>query len=263
MALAWAMLCFLLASGCAPMPGKAVMEVGGQTIAYVKRGTRPPAIVLQSGLGDGQSTWAQLLSALDPEQLAFAYDRPGYGDSPATSAARDPCSIATELRNTLQSAGVAPPYLLVGHSIGGLYQYAYARLYPEEVAGILLLDPTHPRHWQQIQERLPGIAFTLRTLRATLFTRVMRREFDDQAACNAQLAGLASPGVPIRMLVRTEFATGETAEFQTLVRELEGDWQTLLPGLIRTEAQGSGHYIHNDRTGLVLEQLALMGRPSG
>ncbi|MBK7417536.1 MAG: alpha/beta hydrolase [Dechloromonas sp.] len=61
----------------------------------------------------------------------FAYDRPGYGSNPASNTPRDPCTIATELRDQLRSAGLPPPYVLVGHSLGGLYQYVFARLYPE------------------------------------------------------------------------------------------------------------------------------------
>ena len=61
-------------------------------------------------------------------QAVFAYDRPGYAGNPASEALRDPCTVAAELRAQLRTAGLQPPYVLVGHSLGGLYQYVFARL---------------------------------------------------------------------------------------------------------------------------------------
>src|SRR5574343_1205197 len=115
-----------------------------------------PTVVLQAGLGDGQSAWRPVLPALQQLGPVFAYDRPGYGSAASVDGARDPCTIARELHALLQQQQVAPPYLLVGHSIGGLYQYVYARLYPQEVAGMVLLDPTHTEHWASMQQQVPA-----------------------------------------------------------------------------------------------------------
>jgi pimeloyl-ACP methyl ester carboxylesterase len=233
------------------------VPVDEPAIAHRTGGSRGPAVVFQSGLDDGLATWRPVLARLDADQRVWAYDRPGYGDSPARPGPRDACTIAAELRTALQRAAVPPPYLLVGHSLGGLYQLAFAKLYPGEVAGVLLLDPTHPQHWARLQQQAPGVATALMLLRSTAFTAVMRQEFDDQEGCTQRLAELPAPQVPARLLVRTRYGLGETAAFQRVVRDLQDDWvATQLPGLRRAEATGSGHYIHHDRTDLVLAQLA-------
>lgn len=67
-------------------------------------------------------------------------------------------SLGCELLSTV---GAQPPYLLVGHSLGGQYQYAYALLFPQDVAGMLLLDPTHPDHWTSLQREAPLTAATI------------------------------------------------------------------------------------------------------
>ena len=69
-----------------------------------------------------------MMEELASGQAVFAYDRPGYAGNPASEAPRDPCTVAAELRAQLRTAGLQPPYVLVGHSLGGLYQYVFARL---------------------------------------------------------------------------------------------------------------------------------------
>lgn len=155
----------ILLGGCATSPtARSPVLIQGQG---------SPALVLQSGFGDGKAIWQDVIAQLPPGHRVFAYDRPGSGDNPPVDGPRDPCSIADELHRMLHSAGVQPPYLLVGHSLGGLYQYVYARRYPEEVAGLLLLDPTHPRNWETVQRTAPHMALLLRAIKATAMNRSM------------------------------------------------------------------------------------------
>jgi pimeloyl-ACP methyl ester carboxylesterase len=245
----------LLQAGCASMPASRLAKVGDAEMDYVLRGTTGPTAVFQSGLGDGKATWAGVLDRTGSAAAAFAYDRPGYGGSQWVSGPRDPCAIAGELRQLLRVAGTKPPYLLVGHSIGGLYQFAYAKLYPDEVAGLLLLDPTHPDHWAMMQQRAPASAAAVTVLRASVFTGPMRKEFDDQTACMDTLASRPPPSVPVRMIVRSRFELVEVGAFREMVRDLEKRWQVLLPQTVRLEAPDSGHYIQKDRPDLVAAEL--------
>ncbi len=243
-------------AGCSTLPPASTLQLGDTRIAVVQRGGGSPVAVFQAGLGDGSAVWSALWERLEPGQPVFAYDRPGYGDSSAAKAPRDPCAIAEELHAALKAAHVPPPYLLVGHSIGGLYQAAFAKLYPAETAAVLLLDPTHPEHWATLQREVPAMAGTVSVLRNTAFGAAMRLEFDDQAACNTRLAALPAPAVPARLLVRSRYVLLESGAFEAMARGLQQRWLADWPGLQRVEVQGSGHYIQKDRPEAVSSALA-------
>jgi pimeloyl-ACP methyl ester carboxylesterase len=244
---------FLLGA-CAQVPRQGYTSASSGTMAYALAGPdKTPIVVLQSGLGDGRSTWNTVWPHLTARHRVFALDRPGYGDSPSTTAPRDPCQVARELRAALRDANVPPPYLLVGHSLGGLYQVVFARLYPYETAGVLLLDPTHPEHWATLQRETPKTAAMLTGLRGTVFTPTMRAEFDAQAQC---LDGLPPwpPEVPARLLFSGSFGPLDTDEFQRTLMPLRLDWQQRL-GASGETVSGSGHYLHRDAPDRVVQAL--------
>lgn len=220
-------------------------------IAYASAGQGTPVVVLQSGLGDDKSKWAPVFAQLAQTRTVIALDRPGYGDSPSAAGPRDPCTIAAEQRAALSALGARPPYVLVGHSLGGLYQFAYSKLYPQEVAALVLVDATHPGHWDAVQADARLSAALVGVLRFA-FTPTMRREFDDQSACIERL-DLSKPlAIPVRVLSRTRFAPMESGGFADLARRLQDDW-TRLTGATRVERiEGAGHYIHHDRPDAVV-----------
>ena len=249
-----AMLC-----ACSSLPPAQSAEVGAQRLAYwrVGQGTGP-AVVLQSGLGDSHDTWSGLIDELKPRHTVFAYDRPGYGSSPRAALPRDPCAVARELRETLRIAGIQPPYLLVGHSLGGLYQHAFARLYPEEVAGLLLLEPTHPRHWESMQQEAPLLAGVVRGMRGTLFSAAMRDEFDAQAGCLAHLPPLGSRPPPARLFGRSDWPLPEQGAFAAMVERLWDDWRGLAGVKTVERLPGSDHYLHHMHTRAVARVIDAM-----
>lgn len=250
------MLLLLLLGGCAQMPRPASVMVEGQPVVYSLEGSGDgirPVVVLQSGLGDGRTTWSTVWPQLTARHRVFALDRPGYGGSPATMAPRDPCQIARELHAALQAAHVPPPYLLVGHSLGGLYQVVFARLYPRETAAVLLLDPTHPEHWATLQREVPRTAAMVSGLRSTLFTATMRAEFDAQAQCLDTLPPWPVD-MPARLLFSGRFGPLETAEFQRTLMRLRLDWQQRLGAPTET-VPDAGHYLHRDAPERVVQAL--------
>lgn len=236
--------------------GTASVE-GGQ-IAYSLTGQGAPTVVFEAGLGDGKDSWASVLPDIAKTNRVFAYDRPGYGASPKVETMRDPCTIATEERNLLRAAGVQPPYILVGHSAGGLYQYTYAKLFPQDVAGLILLDPTHPDQWSTMQREAPNAASILKTMRSTLFSSTERREFDEMTNCMERVNTQAPLQVPARVLVRTQFEGMESGAFETMTHHLAADWRRLA-GVDRVEPiSGTGHYIHKDKPQAVIDAVASM-----
>jgi pimeloyl-ACP methyl ester carboxylesterase len=251
----------LFVAGCASIPTTGTHRTASGVLAYSLTGAGQPTVVLQSGLGDGRAPWAAVVSKLSATHAVFAYDRPGYGESNASTDARDPCTVATELHGLLAATGVAPPYVLVGHSLGGLYQYAFARLYPADVAALVLLDPTHPAHWRRMQADVPAMASLVGGLRATVFSAAMRREFDDQEKCVDRLSSLAPLNKPTRLLTRTRFELVEKGAFENMVHDLERDWMSLT-GAGRVEPiDGSGHYLQKDQPARVVAAIEAVAAP--
>lgn len=244
-----------LLPGCAAIPASGVVTESDLPIAYVVSGKGAPTVVFQSGLGDGKATWGPVMRKLDDSRHVFAYDRPGYGGSAATGVPRDPCAIAREAHDTLRDAHVPGPYVLVGHSLGGLYQYAFARMYPDDVAGLVLLDPTHPDHWAAVQRDAPAAAATLKALRATVFTPTERHEFDQQSACLDQLDARPLLHAPTRILASTDRPALEKGDFEQVLKRLREDWLRLT-GASQIEAVArSGHYIQTDRPEAVVAAI--------
>jgi pimeloyl-ACP methyl ester carboxylesterase len=260
--LGWVSVSLLLLAGCTSVPTTGTKLTPDGVLAYSVTGSGYPVVVLQSGLGDGRDPWAAVVSKLARSHTVFAYDRPGYGESSSTNGPRDPCTIASELHGLLASAGVPPPYVLVGHSLGGLYQYAFARLYPSEVAGLVLLDPTHPHHWDRMQVDAPTAAALVRGLRATVFTSAMVREFDDQGKCLQELTALPPLHKPTRLLTRSRFELLELGAFENMVRTLEPDWMAMTGAARLERVEGSRHYIQKDRPPRVVAAIEAVASES-
>ena len=102
-----------------------------------------PTIVFESGLGGaGTKDWRRVVPLLPSNQRFVRYDRPGLGGSEPDDRSPTPRYIASVLHDALKQAGIAPPYLLVGHSFGGARIRMFAALYPNDVAGLVFVDPT-------------------------------------------------------------------------------------------------------------------------
>ena len=126
-----------------PMPGQLV-NVNGNRMHIFCEGTGSPAVVLDSGLGDSYISWRKVQPEIAKFTTVCSYDRRGLGYSDPSDEPRTSKVIAGELHALLQSAGVAPPYVLVGHSMAGYDVRLYASTYPNEVAGLIFVDASHP-----------------------------------------------------------------------------------------------------------------------
>lgn len=135
-------------------PGERV-DIGGYRLNVHRLGQGEPAVILDTGLGVSSLLWARVLPLIGDFTTACTFDRAGYGDSdPGPShLPRTSSQIVKEVRLLLQKVEIAPPYVLVGHSFGAINMLYCALHYPDEVAGLVLVDPSHP----QMFERVPGI----------------------------------------------------------------------------------------------------------
>lgn len=137
-------LVLLLLSGCTTLPGTTTATVNGRAVESIVSRQGPPVVVFENGLGGTLDWWSKVWPEIARNDSALAYNRAGYGESSATTEPRDGAHIVEELRTLLKAKELKPPYILVGHSLGGLYMQLFARKYPKEVAALVLVDSTHP-----------------------------------------------------------------------------------------------------------------------
>jgi len=133
-----------------------LVEVGDGRRIYVSDMGREmasgPTVIFESGIAATSQNWLRVQEAVAGYTRAVSYDRDGLGWSSACTSERTPSNIARELRELLQRANIPGPYLLVGHSFGGLVVRRYAALYPDDVVGVVLVDPMRSEEWPPVNE---------------------------------------------------------------------------------------------------------------
>jgi pimeloyl-ACP methyl ester carboxylesterase len=126
-----------------PMPGQ-LIDVGGHRLHLRCTGSGAPTVVLEPAAGEMSSNLGWITPAVARNTRVCVYDRAGRGWSEPAASAQDGAQIATDLHTLLQRGHVPGPYVLAGHSFGGLYVLTFAARYPDEVAGMVLVDSTAP-----------------------------------------------------------------------------------------------------------------------
>jgi pimeloyl-ACP methyl ester carboxylesterase len=270
-----------------PMPGQLV-DVGGYKMHIDCTGQGSPAVILESGLGDTYVSWRKVQPEIAKFTRVCSYDRAGLGYSDPTPQPRTSRVIAQQLHGLLEAAAIAPPYVLVGHSMGGYDVRLYASLYRSEVAGIVLVDSSHPDQEARLPLELKNMEGTqLRESEFLEFTtpfglpRLLGLCEDDPVAraaeCNfhsaregveeikafpesaAETAAAASLGdVPLAVL--SHDPEKPLADLPSdLAKPTNEAWEKMQEDLSRlstrgtqTIAKGSAHYIQIDRPDVVI-----------
>jgi pimeloyl-ACP methyl ester carboxylesterase len=269
-------------------PAGQFVNVGGRKMHIDCTGQGVPAVILDSGLGDSYLSWRRVQPEIAKFARVCSYDRAGIGYSDSSSHPRTARVLAEELHALLRAAGVAPPYVLVGHSMGGFDVRLYYSLFPREVAGMVLVDASHPDQ----MNRFPA---ALKKMEAT---GVREAEFLDYAMLFGipRLLGLCDEA-PRQRAAECNFRTDHeaikemrsisesaretaaagnlndlplavlshdpekpSAEFPPdVANAINGVWEEMQEELAHlstrgthTIAKGSGHYIQLDRPDLVI-----------
>jgi pimeloyl-ACP methyl ester carboxylesterase len=130
-------------AGADAMPGQ-LIDVGGHRLHLSCTGSGSPTVVLEPGAGMMSSHLERIAPAVARDTRVCRYDRAGRGWSEPAQTPQDAQQIATDLHTLLHRGDIPEPYVLAGHSFGGLYALTYAAEYPDEVAGMVLIDSTAP-----------------------------------------------------------------------------------------------------------------------
>lgn len=229
-------------------------DVGGHKLFLSSYGNNKPAVILESGIGDCGSMGGWTAVQLQVKEFAqiCAYDRAGLGKSQKGPGTRNSQQIATELHSLLKAAKINPPYIFVGHSLGGLHIQTYAKLYPEDISAMVFVDPT-PKE-------------LIDTLSAEACERVMQSGAS-QAVMDEITDGLNEsiplfkelpklPDVPVVVLTSSFTGEGEVSKEQWL--EFKGYHQELADQVTDGQhiiATNSSHYIQLDEPKLIVDAI--------
>jgi pimeloyl-ACP methyl ester carboxylesterase len=190
-----------------------------------------------------------------------SYTRRGYGiGNNAIDGPRDAERIVVELRGRLAASGISPPYVLVGHSLGGLYMQYFARRYPEEVQGLVLLDSMHSEQLDRVRTETPGV-YRMMNVVTVVMGGAMRREFVGIPATAAEIEALPETfNVPTIVLSSTRPAAGERPEFRTLLAQLQNGLADTYAARRHDFVPDSGHYIQRDQPQVVIDAVLELAR---
>ena len=217
-----------LAERAYPPPGEMV-DVGGYSLHINCVGQGSPTVLLDGGSGEMSAQWVWVQQEVSDTTRVCAYDRAGMGWSEMGPQPRDGRQISSELHTLLTKADIEGPYVLVGHSFGGMYMQMYAARYPDEVAGVALVDSsTEPdqfgqrpevRDGYELQEQRFAVVPQLAQLGASLLARLgvvrLVSKLDP-----------ASPELPSQQRAQIDALTPSTRQVSTYAGEFLAPTQT-------------------------------------
>ena len=272
------------------MPGKLV-NVDGMKMHLYCTGEGTPTVILDSGLGDSYISWRKVQPEIAKFARVCSYDRAGVGYSDSSSRPRTSSTIATELHDLLRAAGILPPYVLVGHSMGGYDVRLYAKLYRDQVAGMVLVDASHPDQENRVPAELKNreggwlreaelLEFTMPFGIPRLIGLCDEPPAQRAAECNwhsagegvaelksfresaAQTAAAGSLGdMPLAVLSHDPDKPSSDLP-PDLAKSVNREWEKMQEELAHLSNRGtqivaknSAHYIQNDRPDLVIQSV--------
>lgn len=272
------------------MGGKLV-DLGGRKMHINCSGESSPTVILNSGLGDSSLSWHKVQPEIAKFTRVCSYDRAGLGYSDPSSRPRTSRAIAEELHDLLQAAGVAPPYVIVGHSMGGFDVRLYTSMYPQEVVGMILVDASHPDQENRFPAELKNmegswqreaqfIAHTMPFGVPRVLGLCDEGAIDRAADCNGHTARERLAEIRAFPESATQAAaTGPFGDLPLAVLSHDPDkpsndlppelsksvnklWETMQEDLAhlstrstQTVAKNSGHYIQIDRPDVVIDAV--------
>jgi len=237
------------------------IDVGGHQLEMLITGQGSPAVVFEAGGSGANGAPLEMWERVQPGVSRFAttvsYDRAGIGLSGPGPSPRDARQIARELHTALQNAGVAPPYILVGHSLGGPFIRVFADLYPREVGGLVLVDPTQEEFifWNQAHD-------------TSYVARQDAEGKDIQASLTEAQASRVPAGVPVVLItgmgprVLPSFATEkQKREYRAnhkLWLKYHTEWLKKVPNGQHIVTENSGHDVPFQEPELIIRVIRQM-----
>ncbi|WP_246025997.1 alpha/beta fold hydrolase [Peribacillus cavernae] len=231
------------------MEKEAFIELNGFKLftKYYVQNRGKPTIVMDAGYGDYSKTWDTLIPEAANLTRVFVYDRAGLGKSEKSPNPRTSAEMVKELNDLLQKSKIKPPYILVGHSFGGVNVRLYATEFPEKVAGVILVDSTPADYRERFLPTMPAEfqeAYKKQFILEGTYDEFM--ESLNQLSENRYLGS-----IPLIVL-----SAGKKAYYSTESQALWHKMQKEILGISENSeliiAENSAHYIQNDRPEIVI-----------
>jgi pimeloyl-ACP methyl ester carboxylesterase len=232
-----------------------MIDVGGFRLAIYCRGTGSPTIVLESGGGRSSAAWLGIEPVLGKTTRVCSYDRPGLGSSDARVLPEPvpAVKVVEELHTLLMKAGVKPPYVLGGWSLGGFFNRLYTKRYPDEVVGLVAVDGT--------PIGLPGEPSWMRPAGQPPIDLLGGPGFPDSyyyAAADAELAAAPDLGSRPFVVLTHGRSDGIPADFEALWRNWQKRVALLSTSSILVRVDFAGHGIQLEAPDLTAEAFRLV-----
>jgi pimeloyl-ACP methyl ester carboxylesterase len=237
------------------------VDPAGRTVYLDCRGSGSPTVVFESGMGEGAGGWGYVFPETAALTRACAWDRPGIGRS-AARGRHDALDTARDLRAALAAAGEPGPFVVVGHSLGGVYARIFATAYRSDIAGLVLVDPFTPdiSPAERAGVRLePALAAEWRAGMSGTFQLIERLEGLDWPATADQLTAARLGDIPLELIfvdqrLRYDERIDPVTKDRLIAawRELVLAWST---DSRLTIADGSRHIVQLDRPELVVASI--------
>ena len=243
------------AASPSPSSMAGLVSIGERSLWLECVGHGDPTVILESGLGGDHRTWEHVQPALATTTRVCIYDRAGIGESDPADGPRTAGDAVDDLAALLAAAEIEAPYVLVGFSFGGAIAQLYAAKHPAEVAGIVLVESSHPLEAQQFEEHL-----TAEQIEADRAAALDNPERMDPVASLDEVAEAGRPpDVPLVVVTagRSEgWPPGWDAEtFDALRAAQQEDLSTFTARGRQVIADQSGHHVPSQQPELVVEAI--------
>ena len=234
------------------------INIGNRELFFSLVGFGTPTVIFEAGLGDTSETWAQVQPSVAQLTQTISYDRAGLGLSESASKPRTCQDMVDDLSALLKSAHISPPYILVGHSFGGMLIRLFASQHPQEVTGMVLVDGTHEDRTAGFEKVLSDELIARN--RAYLLDPSRNSEFIDRIPSEQQVRNVRGQfDFPLVVLTRglpdVPDAVWPSADLQRVESDLQRDFLRLSPNSSLVVAKQSGHYIQRDQPELVIDAI--------
>jgi pimeloyl-ACP methyl ester carboxylesterase len=229
-------------------------DVGGHSLQLLIGGQGSPAVIFEGGFGTGIASWSTVQKDVAAFAQTVSYDRAGLGQSDPGPKPRSAKQIATELHAALEKSGVKPPYVMVGHSFGGIYVRVFADMYPKEVVGMVLIDPSQESFNDWLIKNQPDRLKAAQSEIAKAGPGV-QAEFAEVDTSYSQARVAKVPGgIPVTLLTATEDDT-MPAEGRKLWIEKHKEWLAKVPGSKHVVVEKATHFIQAQQPALVIDAI--------